>query len=58
MGETEDEFVDDSVNSNSPADQLQSRVLGIVEDEVVEIELAQMSAPNASGKLASLMLVV
>lgn len=41
MGETEDELVDNPVDAHRPADQLQVRVFGVVEDEVVAVKVGQ-----------------
>lgn len=38
MREFEDEFINHPINANSPANQLQFRIIRIVEDEVVAVE--------------------
>lgn len=40
MREAEDEFVYHAVNPHGSADEFQTRVVGVVEDEVVQVELA------------------
>lgn len=49
MRETEDEFVYHTVNPHGSADEFQARVVGVVEDEVVQVELAQALSANAAG---------
>lgn len=39
MGKSHDKLVNDAINANGPADQLHLRVTGIVEDEVVPVEI-------------------
>jgi hypothetical protein len=49
MSETKDKFVDNSVCTDCPADELKCSVIGIIEDKVVEIEVAETSSSNASS---------
>jgi hypothetical protein len=39
MGEAEYELVDNAVNPNSPTDELEVCVIGVIEDEVVPVEV-------------------
>lgn len=40
MCEGEDELVDDPIDANSSTDKFKSRIIGIVKDEVIKVELA------------------
>lgn len=51
MSETKDKLVDDSVRTDCPADEFKRSIVGIIEDEVVEIEVAETSSSNASSQL-------
>jgi hypothetical protein len=51
MSETKDKLVDDSVCTDCPADEFERSIVGIIEDEVVEIEVAETSSSNASSQL-------
>lgn len=51
MGERENELVNDAIRAHRSANQLQGCVVGVVEDEVVKIEVAQARTSNASGQL-------
>lgn len=51
MGEFEYELVDDAVDSNGPAGELELRVRGIVEDEIVLVKVSEFCAPNAASHL-------
>lgn len=48
MCEREYEFVDDTINSYSPANKLHRRVRRIVENKVVSIEVSQPVSPNTT----------
>lgn len=50
----ENEFIDDTIHSNSPADQLQFSVARILENEVIPIKLRQLLSPNTSRQLGKL----
>lgn len=54
MRQLEDKFIDDAIHSNSPTDQFQFRVAGILENEVIPIKLRQLLSPNTSRQLESL----
>lgn len=49
--ETKDELVDHPIDAHSSANEFKCCVIGIVEDEMVEIELAQASSADPSGQL-------
>lgn len=46
--EGEDEFVDDPVDADGAADELQLRIRGVAEDEVVAVEVGQLGAADAA----------
>lgn len=54
MGEAEDEFIYNAVNGNRPANKLKTGVGGVVEDEIMSIEIAQWTAAHAARKLAQI----
>lgn len=51
MCELVEEFIDDSVNPDRATNQFQLSVLGILEDEVVLVEVRQSVPPNAPRQL-------
>lgn len=51
MGEDENELIDDSIRSYRSADQFQGRIVGIVEDEVIEVKVTQSRSPNTTSQL-------
>lgn len=51
MGKFKDELVDDAVNAEASADQLCLGIGGIVEDEVVPVEVSKRFTTNSAGKL-------
>lgn len=53
MGEAENELVHNAVRSNCAADELQFRIVRVIEDEVIEVKFAQVGAPNTTGNLLS-----
>lgn len=53
MSQTEDEFIHDPVGAHGAAHEFEARIVGVVEDEVVEVEVAQTSSANASSQLIS-----
>ena len=48
MGEAENEFIDYSIDSDSPANKIQLGVIRIVEDEMVSVEMRQVFSTNAT----------
>lgn len=52
MREAEDELVDDAVDCDGAADELQRCVGGVVEDEVVPVEGRQWAASHATCELS------
>lgn len=54
MGNTEVELVNHSINSNRSTDEFETCIVGVVEDEVMQVELGQAGSPNASGQLHEL----
>jgi hypothetical protein len=53
MRETEDELINDAVDANRPADELQVCISRVVEDEVVPVEDAQIVSSDATGELSN-----
>lgn len=51
MSKLEDELIDNTIDSHGPTDQLKFGVCGIVEDEVVLIEVGELIAAYATGQL-------
>lgn len=51
VGEHENELIDDSVRSHGPTDQFQSCIVGIIENEVMEVKVTQSRSPNAASQL-------
>lgn len=49
MGQRENELVNNPIGANGPADELQRGVVRVVEDKMVEVEMAQAGPSNASG---------
>ncbi len=58
MRETEDEFVYHAINAHGSADEFQGRIVRVVEDEVVQVELAQSLSSNAAGQLGLLIFLL
>lgn len=52
MGDFVDEFVDYTVNTNRPADELQLGVIRITEDEMVPVEIGEFVAANTASQLS------
>jgi c-di-GMP-binding flagellar brake protein YcgR len=48
----ENELIDNSISSDGPTDQFQSRVVGIIEDEVIKIEVTQSRSTNTPRQLS------
>lgn len=53
MSKAEDEFINNPVNANCAADEFQVRVIRVVENEMIQVELAQTSTANSSCELHS-----
>lgn len=53
MGDFVDEFVDHTVNTNRPADELQLGIIRITEDEMVPVETGEFVAANTAGQLSA-----
>lgn len=53
MSQTEDELIYDPIGAHGAAHELEARIVGVVEDEVVEVEMAQTSSTNTPGQLIS-----
>jgi hypothetical protein len=51
VGEAEDELVDDSIGADGSADELELRVLRVVEDEMVCVECRESFPPNSTSYL-------
>ena len=51
MSNTENKLVHNPIRPNCPADEIQLRVVGIVEDEVMQVKVTQTCATNASSEL-------
>lgn len=49
--EAEDEFINDAIDRDGPADKLQGGVRRVVKDKVVSVEIRQRSATHATSKL-------
>lgn len=49
VGEAEDEFIDNPVNTHRSANKFKRSVVGIVEDEIIEIEFAQLLSADSSS---------
>lgn len=54
MCKIEYELVNYTIDTDSPADQLELGVGGVVEDEAVLVEVGQLRAADATGYLARL----
>lgn len=48
MSEAEDEFIHHTVCTDRSADQIEPRVVGVVENEVVQVEVAQSSPTDTT----------
>lgn len=51
MSKLEDELIDDTIDSHGPTDQLKFGVCGIVEDEIVLIEVGELGTAYATSQL-------
>lgn len=51
VGEDENELIDDSIRSYRSADQFQGRIVGVVENEVIEVKVTQSRSPNTTSQL-------
>lgn len=51
MGKLVDEFVNDTVDADCSADQLKLRVIGVLENEVVPVEVAEAFTADAASHL-------
>jgi hypothetical protein len=53
--EFEDELIDHAVDAYRSTHELQIGICGVVEDEVVSVEDAQIISPDAAGELLKLL---
>jgi hypothetical protein len=51
MGKGHDEFVNDAVDTDGPADELHLCVFGVVKDEVVSVEVCEPVASYSARDL-------
>lgn len=51
MGELEDEFINDTINPDGPADQLQFGIRRVAKDEAVAVEIGEFVASHATSEL-------
>lgn len=55
VGELEDEFINDAIDPDGAADQLQLGVCRVTEDEAVAVEIAEFVATHAPSELGHTM---
>jgi len=51
VGELENELINNPIYANCAADEFHLRVLGILEDEMIGVETAELAPSNATGHL-------
>lgn len=51
MSKGKNKFVDDAIGSNRSADQFQCRIIRIVENKMIQVEVTQLRSANPSRQL-------
>lgn len=54
VSKRKDEFVHNSISTNSAADQVQRCIIGVAVNEVIQVEITQMRPSNATSQLESI----